>query len=106
MTPGRFLQGIDYFHVGPYVVKNQTFGMIEDEIGEVYKIFLVVVPHRATRSGDFGYISKTISLISRLDLEKASEIFLVWCVVQSETFYSIADSDVPDLKSQKRLSSI
>jgi len=30
-------QGIDYFHVGPYVVKNQTFGMIEDEIGEVFE---------------------------------------------------------------------
>jgi pepsin A len=30
-------QGIDYFHVGPYTVKNQTFGMIQDEVGEVFQ---------------------------------------------------------------------
>jgi len=29
-------QGIDDFHVGPYTVKAQTFGMIEDEVGEVF----------------------------------------------------------------------
>jgi len=29
-------QGIDYFRVGPYTVKNQTFGLIQDEVGEVF----------------------------------------------------------------------
>lgn len=29
-------QGIDYFRVGPYCVHNQTFGMIQDEVGEVF----------------------------------------------------------------------
>jgi pepsin A len=29
-------QGVDSFHVGPYVVKNQTFALIEDEVGQVF----------------------------------------------------------------------
>jgi len=29
-------QGVDYFRVGPYVVKDQTFGMIESEVGSVF----------------------------------------------------------------------
>jgi pepsin A len=29
-------QGIDSLHVGPYVVKNQTFAMIADEVGQVF----------------------------------------------------------------------
>jgi len=27
---------VDSFHVGPYVVKNQTFALIEDEVGQVF----------------------------------------------------------------------
>jgi len=30
-------QGIDDLHVGPYTVKKQTFGIIEDELGEVFQ---------------------------------------------------------------------
>jgi pepsin A len=30
-------QGVDSFHVGPYVVKNQTFALIEEEDGQVFE---------------------------------------------------------------------
>jgi len=30
-------QGIDNFHVGPYIVANQTFGLIKEELGQVFK---------------------------------------------------------------------
>lgn len=33
-SPGS--QGIDDFHVGPFTVKDQTFGLIAEEIGDAF----------------------------------------------------------------------
>jgi hypothetical protein len=32
----RGTQGVDDFHVGPFTVKKQTFGLIQEEIGDAF----------------------------------------------------------------------